>query len=133
MATITFGGEDGKTVTFTRKDGNAVPHTYAFVKEAAATGKYGDYDMVMSGCLYEAQEETADEFQYLLMFPDTPETTYHLEFRYAGTEEDVENLLDGPYGYWVGSAIQTSALTEENEDTLQKVISLFVVENLVGM
>ena len=42
----------------------------------------------------------------------------------------MENLLDGPYAYWVGSAIQTSALSEADEDTLQKVISLFVVENI---
>jgi hypothetical protein len=43
------------------------------------------------------------------------------------------SLLEGPYAYWVGSAIASSALQEENEDTLQKVISLFVVENLVSM
>ncbi len=133
VATITFGGEDGRTITFTKTDGTTVTHTYAFVKDADATGKYGDYDMKMSGYLYQAQEETEDEFQYLLMFPDTPETTFHLEFRYGGTEADVLNLLAGPYAYWVGSAIQTSALTEENEDTLQKVISLFVVENLASM
>ena len=133
VAAITFGGEDGRTVTFTKADRTSVTHTYAYVKEAAATGKYGDYDMEMKGNLYRAQEETADEFQYLLMFPDTPDTTYHLEFRYAGTEADVLNLLGGPYAYWVGSALRTSALTEENEDTLQKVISLFVVENLAEM
>ena len=130
---ITFGGEDGKTVTYTREDGKTVTHTYAYVKETAAVGKYGEYDMAMPGYLYQAQELPQDEFQYLLMFPDTPDTTFHLEFRYADTEENVVNLLDGPYGYWVGSAIQTSALTEENEDTLQKVISLFVVENLAEM
>ena len=131
VTAITFG-EDGKTVTFTKADGTSVTHTYAFVKQASASGKYGEYDMAMDGSLYQAQESPADEFQYLLMFPDTPETTYHLEFRYAETEEDVVNLLDGPYGYWVGSAIQKSALTEENEETLQNVISLFVVENLAG-
>lgn len=133
VASVTFGGEDGKTVTFTKTDGTSVTHTYAFVKDASATGKYGEYDMAMPGYLYRAQEAPADEFQFLLMFPDTPESTFHLEFRYAGTEADAENLLDGPYGYWVGSAIQTSALTEENEETLQNVISLFVVENLAEM
>ena len=132
VETITFGGEDGTTVTYKKKDGSSVTHTYSFVKEADATGKYGDYNMAMSGRLYKAQEAAEDEFQYLLMFPDTPDTTYHLEFRYAGTEADVLNLLEGPYAYWVGSAIRTSALTEENEETLQKVISLFVVENLAG-
>ena len=134
VAKISFGGEDGKTVTFTKKDGTSTTRTYEFVKDAAATGKYGDYDMAMNGYLYKAKNaEENDPFAYLLMFPDTPDTTYHLEFRYGDTEENVCKLLDGPYGYWVGSAIQTSALTETNEDTLQKVISLFVVENLVEM
>ena len=87
----------------------------------------------MNGYLYKAQEEDAGVFQYLLMFPDTPASTYHLEFRYGDTEENVENLLEGPYAYWVGSAIATSALAEEDEDTLQSAISLFVVENLASM
>jgi|GEM_PF-1009815 len=130
VATITFGGEEGKTVTYTMTDGSSATYTYAFVKEAAASGTYGEYPMSMDGYLYKAQEADAGEFQYLLMFPDTPDTTYHLEFRYGDTEENITKLLEGPYAYWVGSAIKTSALTEENEDTLQKVISLFVVENL---
>ena len=133
VATITFGGKDGKTVTYTKTDGSSVTYTYAFVKESAAAGMYNEYEMSMPGYLYQAQEADAGEFQYLLMFPDTPSTTFHLEFRYADTEENVVSLLEGPYAYWVGSAIQTSALTEENEDTLQSVISLFVVENLASM
>ncbi|MBQ8160927.1 MAG: hypothetical protein IJ083_09255 [Clostridia bacterium] len=133
VATISFGGEDGKTITYTRADGSSVTYTYAFVKESAATGTYQEYEVNMAGYLYQAQEADAGEFQYLLMFPDTPSTTFHLEFRYADTEENVENLLDGPYAYWVGSAIQTSAMTEENEDTLQNVISLFMMENLASM
>ncbi len=133
VTSISFGGEDGKTVTYTKENGTTATVHYAFVKEAAATGMYGEYEMRMDGYLYEAQEADAGMFRYLLMFPDTPDTTYHLEFRYAETEADVENLLEGPCAYWVGSAIQSSALTEEDEDTLQKVISLFVVENLAEM
>ena len=133
VTAITFGGEDGKTVTYTMADGSSVTYTYAFVRDGAARGTYGEYEMAMDGYLYQAQEENAGVFQYLLMFPDTPATTYHLEFRYGDTEENVENLLEGPYAYWVGSAIESSALSEENEDTLQSVISLFVVENLASM
>lgn len=128
---ITFGGDDGKKVIFTKKDGNSETRTYDFLKDAAASGQYNGEEMKMDGYLYEAQgTEDNDPFKYLLMFPDTPDTTYHLEFRYGATEKDVCKLLDGPYAYWVGSAIKSSALTEKNEDTLQKVISLFVVENL---
>ena len=133
VTAISFGGEDGKTVTYTKADGTSATYTYSFVRDGAAKGTYGEYEMAMEGFLYKAQEEDAGVFQYLLMFPDTPATTYHLEFRYGDTEENVENLLEGPYAYWVGSAIQSSALAEENEDTLQSVISLFVVENLASM
>ena len=110
VTTITFGGEDGKTVTYTKADGTSATYTYTFVRDGAAKGTYGEYEMAMEGFLYKAQEENAGVFQYLLMFPDTPATTYHLEFRYSDTEENVENLLEGPYAYWVGSAIQSSAL-----------------------
>ena len=130
---ISFGGEDGRTVTFLKPDGTSVTHEYVFVKEAAATGTYGEYSMEMNGYLYQAADENNDGFEYLLMFPDTPDTTYHLEFRYAPTEEEVTSLTSGAYAYWVGSAIPTYALTEENEATLQNVISLFVVENLAEM
>ena len=132
VKTISFGGEDGKTVTYTDEDGSTTIH-YTFLKEASASGMYGDFEMAMDGYLYEAQEPDAGMFRYLLMFPDTPDTTFHLEFRYAETESDVCNLVDGPCAYWVGAAIASSALEEENEDTLQNVISLFVVENLVEM
>ncbi|MBR2593287.1 MAG: InlB B-repeat-containing protein [Firmicutes bacterium] len=134
VKTIEFGGEDGATVTFTKEDGTKVTRSYAFLKDAAATGQYGDYPMSMDGYLFKAKDaEENDPFAYLLMFPDTPDTTYHLEFRYGAAEEDLLKLLEGPCGYWVASAIQTSALTEEDEDTLQKVISLFVVENMAEM
>ena len=133
VTAISFGGGDGKTVTYTKADGTSATYTYAFVRDGAAKGTYGEYDMAMEGYLYKAQEEDAGVFQYLLMFPDTPATTSPVEFRYGDTEENVEKLLEGPYAYWVGSAIQSSALTEENEDTLQSVISLFVVENLASM
>lgn len=126
-------GEDGKTVTYKKADGNTILHEYEYVKEAVAKGVYGEQEMTMEGHLYQAKDEKDDGFEYLLMFPDTPDTTYHLEFRYADTEENVLSLTSGDYGYWVGSAIRSSALSEENEATLQNVISLFVVENLADM
>ena len=133
VTAITFGGEDGKTVTYTKEDGSSTVIHYTFVKEASATGIYAGFEMAMDGYLYEAQEADAGMFKYLLMFPDTPDTTFHLEFRYGETEADVCSLLEGPCGCWVGAAIAASALAEEDEDTLQKVISLFVVENLAEM
>ena len=133
VSEITFGGKDGKTVTYAKADGSSTTIHYSFVKEAAAAGMYGEYEMVMSGYLYKAQEADAGMFRYLLMLPDTPDTTFHLEFRYAETEADVLRLLEGPCAYWLAAGIPTSALTEEDEELLQRVISLFVVENLAEM
>ena len=99
VTAISFGGEDGKIVTYTKADGTSATYTYSFVRDGAAKGTYGEYEMSMEGYLYKAQEEDAGVFQYLLMFPDTPATTYHLEFRYGDTEENVEKLLEGPYAY----------------------------------
>ena len=130
---ISFGGTDGKTVTFTGSDGVQVTHEYAFVENSAAKGTYQGMEMAMDGYLYQATDDVNDEYEYLLMFPDTPDTTYHLEFRYGPTKEEVTDLLGGARGYWVASAIETKALTEANEETLQNVISLFVVENLAEM
>ena len=133
VSEITFGGTDGKTVTYAKADGSSTTVHYRFVKEAAATGTYGEYEMVMAGYLYEAREADAGTFRYLLMLPDTPDTTFHLEFRYAETEAEILQLLEGPCAYWLAAGIPTSALEEEDEEMLQRVISLFVVENLAEM
>lgn len=61
VTAITFGGEDGKTVTYTKADGTSATYTYSFVRDGAAKGTYGEYEMAMEGFLYKAQEEDSGQ------------------------------------------------------------------------
>ncbi len=130
---IEFGGSDGTVVTFTKANGKKIKHTYSYVKDAAATGFMEGQDFAMPGYLYKSADGNKDEFTYLYMCPDTPETTYHLEFRYGDTEENMLKLTDGKYKNWLAAAVQTSALTDPAEEMMQKVIALFVLENVGAM
>ena len=80
---IAFGGEDGTDVTYTLKNGKTVKHSYVYVKDATATGEAEGQEMNIDGYLFKSADGNKDEFAYLYMCPDTPDTTYHLEFRYG--------------------------------------------------
>ena len=77
---------------------------------------------------YQSEEEDSGEFTYFAFSPDTMDTTYHLEFRYAEDLSDLQSWFEGNYAYWNAAAIA------ENYDleTMQNVIALFVTENLGG-
>ena len=131
---ITFGGEDGTDISFTKKDGSTIKHKYAFVKDADAVGATAEgKEMKMSGHLYKTEDKDAGEFTYVFMCPDTPSSTYHLEFRYGDTEENILKLTDGKYKNWLAAGFPTSALSDPNEELLKKVIALFVIENVSSM
>ena len=80
-----------------------------------------------------AQTKTEDEFKYVFLCPDTPATTYHIEFRYGSDLTELLKLNTGKYANWVGSGILKSALTEKNEQMIQNCIALFCTENLAEM
>lgn len=61
--------------------------------------------------------------------PDTPATTYHLEFRYGSNVEDLAKYNEGPYAYWLAAGFPADA----DEELIQKVITLFCEENLAEM
>ncbi len=131
---ISFGGADGTEVTFTKQDGTTVKHTYTFVKDVTASGtSAGGEVMNMEGHLYKSMDEDSGEFNYLYMCPDTPESTYHLEFRYGDTEENILKLTDGKYKNWLAAGLSTDAMEDPAEIMLQKVIALFVIENVSAM
>lgn len=127
---IAFGGDDGSQITFTLKDGSTVKHDYKFDKEATAKGIVEGMDWGVTGRLYKSKDGNKDEFAYIFMCPDTPATTYHLEFRYGDSEENLLSLTEGKYRNWLAAAIETSALTDPKEVVLQQVIALFTIENL---
>ena len=130
---ITFAGDNGTDITFTLKNGKTVKHTYSFVKDATASGVVEGMEWGVDGYLYKSNDGNKDEFTYIFMCPDTPATTYHLEFRYGDSEENVLKLTDGKYKNWLAAGVSASALEDPNETLLQQVIALFVIENLSAM
>ena len=80
----------------------------------------------MEGYLYETADVDAGEFRYFYMMPDTPATTYHLEFRYGSSTEDLSKYNEGPYAYWLAAGFPLDA----DEELISSVITLFCEENL---
>ncbi len=83
----------------------------------------------MEGELYVTLDGGAGEFKYFFMMGDTPDSTYHIEFRYGSKTENLSLFAQGPYAYWLAAGIPTDA----SADTVRKCIELFVDENLGSM
>ncbi|MBR4344106.1 MAG: hypothetical protein IKP88_15650 [Lachnospiraceae bacterium] len=133
VAKITFGGKNGTKVTFTKNDGKKITHNYVFVKNTSATGTVEGQEIAYDGYLYKSKDGNNDEFAYIFMCPDTPATTYHLEFRYGSSEEEILKLTEGKYKNWLSAGFPASAFNDPQEIMIQKVIALFALENLSSM
>ena len=60
------------------------------------------------------------------MMPDTPESTYHIEFRYGSDIDALSSYNEGAYAYWLAAGIPA----DYDEQMVENVIDLFVRENL---
>ena len=118
--------QSGNKVEFTTTDNKKVSHTYKFVKKDAISG-------VMEGYVFQSTDKNEDEFKYVFLCPDTPATTYHIEFRYGSDLTELLKLNTGKYANWVGSGMLKSALAEKNEAMIKNCIALFCKENLEQM
>ena len=117
---ITF---DGTSISGVDESGNQVfSHEYAYAGKLSLAG-------MMEGFLYETSDEDAGEFRYFYMMPDTPATTYHLEFRYGSNVDDLAAYNAGPYAYWLAAGFPADA----DEAMIENVITLFCEENLAEM
>lgn len=117
VSTISF---DGNKISGADENGNPVfSHEYTYVSKLLLAG-------MMEGYLYETADEDAGEFKYFYMMPDTPATTYHLEFRYGANVDDLAKYNEGPYAYWLAAAFPVDA----DEEMIKNVITLFCEENL---
>lgn len=114
--TITF---DGATISGTLEGNEVFRHEYAYVGPLSLGG-------MMDGTLYETSDEDAGEFRYFYMMPDTPATTYHLEFRYGSDVDALTQYNEGPYAYWLAAGFPADA----DEAMIENVITLFCEENL---
>lgn len=117
ISAITF---DGARISGADADGNEVfSHEYSYAGTLSLGG-------MMEGFLYETADADAGEFRYFFMMPDTPASTYHLEFRYGSDTEALALYNDGPYAYWLAAGFPVDA----DERLIQDVIGLFCLENL---
>jgi len=97
-------------------------HEYTFAREASIAG-------MLNGYLYETADEDAGAFRCFLLLPDTPGTTWHIEFRY-GSDAEAMTLYDkGPLAYWLAAGIPA----DRDQQLIENVIRLFCVENLAEM
>lgn len=117
--TITF---DGATISGMLKGEEVFRHEYAYVGPLSLAG-------MMDGTLYETADADAGEFRYFYMMPDTPATTYHLEFRYGSDVDALTRYNEGPYAYWLAAGFPADA----DEVMIENVITLFCEENLAEM
>ncbi len=108
---------DGSTITGLDEQGQQVfSHSY----------KAMNLDNENGFLFYESEDPDSGEFTYFAFSPDSMDTTYHLEFRYAEDVNDLQSWFEGNYAYWNAAGIA------ENYDleTMQNVIELFATENL---
>ena len=111
---------DQGTITTLDQDGNELSsHSYQFAGYDEGSGFYN----------YETTDEDAGEFSYFCFGFDSPEETYHIEFRYGSDLADLNSWVSGDYAYWMASG----TLTGENQPEMAEAsIRLFVEENLAG-
>ena len=108
---------DGHTISGLDAQGNEVfSHTYHKLDEENENGFL----------FYQSDDAHSGDFTYFAFSPDTMETTYHLEFRYAEDLSDLQSWFEGNYAYWNAAAIAV----DYDQETMKNVIELFVTENL---
>ena len=119
------------TVTIAKTDGTSETHTYEYLGEfvigEGETMNYmgQEFPIGMECDAYQSTDE-AGEFQYILLCPDTMDTTFHIEFRYGKDLDELKGYMVGPYAYWLSAGIDRDA----DEQTIQNVIALFCLENM---
>ncbi len=116
---ITF---DGTTISGTLEGEAGFSHEYAYVGPLSLGG-------MMDGYLYETTDADAGEFKYFFMMPDTPASTYHLEFRYGSDVDALTEYATGPYAYWLAAGFPVDA----DQEMIENVVGLFCDENLAEM
>lgn len=110
---------NGTTISGKDSEGNELfSHTYHYIGMEDQRG------------LYEFESDDADsgEFTYFFFAPDTPQETYHIEFRYGNDKDAMETYDAKKYAYWLPSGISANY----NRKMIEDCIQLFCAENLAG-
>lgn len=119
------------TATILKTDGTSETHTYEYLgqysigENETMTYQGTEISMAFPTDAYRSTDE-AGEFSYFLLREDTMAETFHIEFRYGRSLEELQGYLTGPYAYWLAAGIDESA----DEETIRRVIALFCLENM---
>ena len=108
---------DGDVVRGLDEEGNVVfEHTYTYA---------GMLEGSLACYMYKTEDADAGEFTYICLAPDTPDTTFHIEFRYGDDPEALNEMTEGKYAYWMAAGIPVDA----DEEMIYNCIDLFAAEN----
>ena len=116
----------GDVISGTDAEGTPVfSHTYTYLRDEPLVIN-GQVMEGMSLHIYQADAE-GDDFTYFAFADDTPAETFHLEFRWGPTLENIGSYFEGPHAYWLAAAIPADYA---GSDMMQNCIKLFVDENM---
>ena len=117
LATYTI---DGNTITgYDASGAQLFSHEYSYVE-------YNDGGGMIPMYIYKTDDADAGEFTYFAFASDSPLTTYHSEFRYGSSLDELTTWFDGSYAYWMAAGITLNP----SDAMIDNVIRLFVIENL---
>lgn len=108
---------EGNTISGTDAQGNEV-FSHAYIPM--------DADRESDFLFYQSEDADAGQFTYFAFSPDTMATTWHLEFRYSESLEDLYSWYEGNYAYWNAAGIAADYTDAE----MCSAIELFATENL---
>lgn len=114
VAEITFA--DGTISGVNEGGAELFSHEYSFC----------GYDSDLGFYEYQSADADSGEFTYFYLLPDTPDSTFHIEFRYGSDQAELSKYTDGKYAYWMGAGI----LKNCDDDMVKNGIELFCTENL---
>ena len=106
-------------------DGNEVfRHTYAYVEDQDVS--YFGMELPVNLHVYKTEDADVGTFTYFAFSDDTLKETWHVEFRYGKSAENLANYTEGDYAYWLAGGIKDGY----KESMIQDCIKLFVDENV---
>lgn len=109
---------NGNTISGIDKYGKTLfSHTYRYVEYNKELGWYA----------FKTDDAAAGEFTWFYLAPDTPDTTFHIEFRYGSSLDELSARTTGKYAYWQAAGLPVNA----DKAVIANAIQLFCVENLI--
>ena len=129
---------NGDTISGIDAEGNELfSHTYSY-QETLKVDLGEEMNAMYAEILSEEEWPTMDvfvaadaddAFKYFAFAGDTPDETYHIEFRYGAETEGLASYYEGVYAYWLAAGIPA----DYSEELITDCINLFVDENAAAI